>query len=425
MIQSRSNRKKPFKPRIAVYHRSNLMYLGGGEAVCVQTLEALKADYEVTLLTVEEELDFQEINKYFGTGLSSEEINVEFLDPHPIREIRYLLRKIIEILPFETEFLRLKNVLIDWYLARLDDRYDLVVSTLGESAYQGASIDYVHYPSDYVYYYLDEESGSNYGPYMTGNNEIPFYFLYDALVNYLFPYEKYRTRDKTTLVNSNWTGRKIKKAYGVDYKVLYPPVKTGDFNPPPWNEKESGFIALGRIEREKRVLRSMEIIDELSDSYDIHLHLVGEIKDREYGEIVRKKAESSPAISLEGRVSRKRLIELIEGHKFGIHGMPAEHFGIAVAEMVAGGCIPFLPDDGGQVEIVEENPDLLYSDKDEAVEKISRMLDDPQLQKKTLRRLAGRAEEFSAERFRGKMREFVARKLDSKSQIEGKGDCLS
>jgi hypothetical protein len=37
---------------------------------------------------------------------------------------------------------------------------------------------------------------------------------------------------------------------------------------------------------------------------------------------------------------------IVSRHRFGLHGMKGEHFGIAPAELICGGCITFVPDDG-------------------------------------------------------------------------------
>ena len=60
---------------------------------------------------------------------------------------------------------------------------------------------------------------------------------------------------------------------------------------------------------------------------------------------------------------------LLRGHRFGIHCRSHEPFGIAVAELAAAGCVTFVPDGGGQVEIVD-HPDLIYTSPEAAIEKI-------------------------------------------------------
>ena len=64
----------------------------------------------------------------------------------------------------------------------------------------------------------------------------------------------------------------------------------------------------------------------------------------------------------------------VVGHGDGIHARPGEAFGIAIAEMIVAGCLPFVPAEGGPSEIVDHNPALVYDTVDEAVEKIDSML---------------------------------------------------
>lgn len=84
---------------------------------------------------------------------------------------------------------------------------------------------------------------------------------------------------------------------------------------------------------------------------------------------------------MEEGIPREKLSELISSQKFGIHGHNFEHFGMAIAEMITGGCIVFSPNGGGQVEIVNGCKEVLYDDTEDAVEKIEGVLNDEELQK--------------------------------------------
>ncbi len=108
-------------------------------------------------------------------------------------------------------------------------------------------------------------------------------------------------------------------------------------------------------------------------------------------------------------------MHLITTHRYGIHGMVDEHFGIAPAEMMCGGAIVFVPDDGGQVEIIGGEPQLLYGSPAEAVEKIARVLNDENAQRELRDVLAARAELFSTEQFTRQMREIVAKELAARA----------
>jgi hypothetical protein len=79
--------------------------------------------------------------------------------------------------------------------------------------------------------------------------------------------------------------------------------------------------------------------------------------------------------------------------------MREEHFGMAVAELVRGGSIVFVPRGGGQREIIGGEDRLLYGTAAEAAEKITRVLSSPHLQSLLREHLVVRRELFSMERF--------------------------
>jgi glycosyltransferase involved in cell wall biosynthesis len=112
-------------------------------------------------------------------------------------------------------------------------------------------------------------------------------------------------------------------------------------------------------------------------------------------------------VSLDLDLPQRELAHVVASHRFGIHGMEGEHFGIAVAEMVNAGCIVFVPGSGGQVEIIDDCPDLTYTTRDEAVDKIAALLDDPVRQRTVRAQLAARRRRFSSEAFMQQMRSIV------------------
>ena len=101
------------------------------------------------------------------------------------------------------------------------------------------------------------------------------------------------------------------------------------------------------------------------------------------------------------------LVRRICSHRYGIHGMPGEHFGMSVAEMLTGGCIVFVPDGGGQTEIVGACAELRYLGPDDAVRKIHAVLSSADEQERLRACLAPRRELFSVERFTHRIREIV------------------
>jgi hypothetical protein len=92
----------------------------------------------------------------------------------------------------------------------------------------------------------------------------------------------------------------------------------------------------------------------------------------------------------------------IAKHKYGISGCRNEAFGIATAEMVQAGSLVWVPDGGGQKEIVA-HPGLVYSGRDHAVSLIQAALGEPAVEAGLRRHLDGRAGLFSSSRFVGEM----------------------
>ena len=79
--------------------------------------------------------------------------------------------------------------------------------------------------------------------------------------------------------------------------------------------------------------------------------------------------------------------------------MQGEPFGMAVAELISGGCVTFVPNSGGQVEIVGNDERLIYSSREDAVNKILRALREPDYQASLRSHVASRRNLFGAKRF--------------------------
>ncbi len=95
-------------------------------------------------------------------------------------------------------------------------------------------------------------------------------------------------------------------------------------------------------------------------------------------------------------------------HRYGIHGMREEHFGMAPAEMARAGIIVWVPKGGGQVEIVGQEPALMYDAEEDGAARITAVLADPAAQQRLRTSLAARAEMFSTDRFVREVREIVS-----------------
>ena len=94
-------------------------------------------------------------------------------------------------------------------------------------------------------------------------------------------------------------------------------------------------------------------------------------------------------------------------HRYGIHGMREEHFGMAPAELARAGVITWVPRGGGQSEIVAGEPALTYDTDEEAVQKITATLRSPDEQQRLHALVTAASERFSAAQFVNQVREIV------------------
>jgi hypothetical protein len=125
-------------------------------------------------------------------------------------------------------------------------------------------------------------------------------------------------------------------------------------------------------------------------------------------------------VFLEGKMAGGEKAAFVGRHRFGISACWNEAFGIAVAEMVKAGCLVWVPAGGGQTEIVER-PELIYSAREDAVEKIGRALGDGDLRAALRKHLEGRKERFSVNRFAREVRTVVSDFLEDRLHLWGEG----
>jgi hypothetical protein len=101
------------------------------------------------------------------------------------------------------------------------------------------------------------------------------------------------------------------------------------------------------------------------------------------------------------------MVQEVARHRYGLHTMENEHFGIAPAELQRAGCIMFVHRSGGPMEIVGRREELMFNDAAEGCERICRVARDSAAQDELRRFAAERAECFSEERFCSELRGYV------------------
>jgi len=329
---------------------------GGGEGVANWMLEALSSRGEVTVLTWDPP-DFAEIDAYYGTSLSGKNLKTVTVAP----AVRSLLTR--AMVPHH--LLR-----VHWLMRRakqLRPGFRHCFSAFNELDLGPPCLQYIHHPNCPP---ADWKSPPN--PFDSRFITL-VWKLYGQVCLRLSGWELSAVQNNLTVSNSRWSGRAYQRLYSSPvHRVIHPP-SLGQA--PRLTERRNAFLSIGRLSRSKRWPQLVAIIDRVRDlGHDVGLTLVGGRGDDNLLQEMRElKAEGRQWLEIHLDMPRDELDHLIGSHKYGIHGMIEEHYGMAVAELVLGGCLTFVHDSGGQVEIVSQ-PEARYRSDEDAVEKIHTVL---------------------------------------------------
>ncbi|HEV2485812.1 MAG TPA: glycosyltransferase [Terracidiphilus sp.] len=382
------------RPKAVIGHPK--LGFGGSESNVMWLIEALKGSYDVTVMTTGG-WDVAALNGYYGTQVAEDEVKVRIAPvPFPMRGLNAAA---------------LRGACYQRFARQIAGEYDLRISAYNTTDW---GLPAVHFIADFSWHQKTRERLHPPSPgFIYRESSLRRTYLKIAAA-YGRPSGRDVLRDDLVIANSKWSANLVKQHCGVDCAtVVYPPVWT-DFPEVPWEEKELAFAMIGRIEPEKQIGRAIAILQAVRRrGHAIRLHLCGQIGNSLYGRrIARLCREHADWIVPEGRVTGERKAQILTHCRFGIQTCGAEGFGISVAEMVKAGAIVFAPNDGGQAEILQ-HPDLLFSNTDEAVEKILAVLEKPSLQSLLRTHLMDQAQQFSAQGFVHEVQTFITSVLTS------------
>lgn len=383
--------------RILLVHQS-LQPGGGANAVAAWVVEALQDHFDLTILAWDP-FDAEALNRFFGTSIRTSDISI-ILPPPVLRWLRRLDPDEGSLIPM-AYLMRVAH--------RIRERYALVIGTATEELdLGGPGLLYIHHPDLGRFWQKYRDCGGK--PlhtklhYLITGRTRPWMALSDYSVD--------RLKGHTVLANSDWTGARVESIYGIRSRTLYPPVPMAQAQLP-WEERENAFVAAGRFNRRKRLDWIVRLLGKVRErQHDLELHLLGTRETvgdspAHYRELQSLVIANSDWITIHADVSRNEYLNLLGRVKYGIHAQIDEHFGIAPAEMLMAGCIPFVHASGGQVEISGRDERLCFTSEEDAVEKISAVIQNSTLQQVMRTSLARRRQLFSTERFVNDFRGFV------------------
>lgn len=364
---------------------------GGGNAVAVWLLQALAGIHEITVLSWRP-VELDSVNEYYGTSLRAE--HATWVSVHPS------VRRALEAIPVPVVLL--KASILFRRAKKIVDDFDVVVCGHNETDFGAQTVQYIHYPT-----YLRPRPQVDLRWYHAW---APILDAYYALCDRIAGIRLGRVLEATTLTNSTWIADRMVGLYGEDARprVVPPPVEM-EPSEIPWEARRQGFVCIGRISPEKELERVIRILTRVRANHPaVELHLIGSRGPKAYLRTIEQLArDAGDWVHLHFDVSRPELVRLIHENRYAIHGMSEEHFGIAPAEAMLGGCVVFVPDGGGQVDIVGSERRLRFTSDDDAVAKVSRVLSNSSERDELRGFLSSRAALFTRSRFEETIRRAV------------------
>jgi glycosyltransferase involved in cell wall biosynthesis len=227
------------------------------------------------------------------------------------------------------------------------------------------------------------------------------------------------------LANSQYTRHWIRRLWGVDSDVLFPPIRTRDLRP---GTKTRRILTVGRFiapgyGHSKKQLEQVRAFGEMVRGGGLdgwELHLVGgcEPAHRPYLAEVRRAAEglpvhihaNAPRTLVEDLFATSSVFWVATGLGEDEEAAPwvFEHFGITTVEAMAAGCVPVVIDKAGQREIVRHGTDGYRWTTLAELEALTRMVaGDEQLRARLAASATERAGTFSEEAFATRWREIA------------------
>lgn len=204
------------------------------------------------------------------------------------------------------------------------------------------------------------------------------------------------------IANSRWVAGRIKKYYGRDSHVIYPPVHTGYFRV--GDGRSGSYIIVSRLRPYKKVDLAIEACNRLK----LPLTIVGKGEDE-----ARLRAMAGPTIMFRGYASEAEKRELLADAIAFIHPQE-EDFGITAVEAMASGRPVIAFRRGGACETVVEGMTGVFFDEQswegvaDAILRFRQRVTafDPQA-------IRHHAEQFDAEVFRERIRTYIHQAWDT------------
>jgi len=306
------------------------------------------------------------------------------------------------------KFLRKHQLLTiprQWYFGHLKLKgYDVVISASGAEAKavrvpNGVHVNMCFTPTLYYWIkpdeYLDKNGSGGLNPiWRTGLKLfMPFAKHWDLKAS--------KRPDKMYGISTAVQDR-IKKYYGRDSQLLYPPADIERFTND-GTQKRSGFVIFGRHVQHKRIDLAIAACNEAG----LDLVVIGDGP-----ETAKLKVMAGPTISFKGRVTDDDMVDYISAAEAFIFPNE-EDFGIVAVEAQAAGTPVIAFRAGGALDTVEEGVTGEFFDK-QTIECLSEKIKNFNYKLYNRQAILENAQKFSAESFQSNVVNIVAKNTFNK-----------
>jgi alpha-1,2-mannosyltransferase len=360
--------------RIGVIHDS-LRVAGGGERVCLKTVEAIKqAGHDVYLGTVEP-TDWHRLDRLMaGCQRPDLEFSLLNLSETPVRIYMGMLTPLV--------------------YAAISPSCDLCIQSNGD-VMPVADILYMHYLPTSVY---------NDGTLSQGSTLLrrlysgPYRGLYKKLIG--------RHKVKNILANSKFTQETIMEQLGAKATVVYPPVEVNKFLSVRGQTRNKTVITCGRYSPEKNYEFVLRVASLTPDCEFVIIGTFSGSTSRKYYEKLMEMADSLKLHNI--RLIRNEKFENLLSHlgnsRILLSAKVNEPFGLSVVEGMAAGLVPLVHRSGGPWvdSLAQKDGPYGYSylDADGASRVITNLLNDDHRCDEISMRNLERVEMFSDVKFK-------------------------
>jgi len=227
------------------------------------------------------------------------------------------------------------------------------------------------------------------------------------------------------LANSEFTRGWIRRLWGRESEVLFPPIRLAGLRPAA--QRAPSIVTVGRFfrpgtghaKRQHEMVRMFATLHERLPGWT--LHVVGGVEPAHqgyYDEVAAAAAglpvslhPNAPRAVVEGLLDEASVFWSATGLGEAEDEAPwnQEHFGMTTVEAMAGGCVPVVIDRAGQREIVRDGVDgFRWATPEEWAERTLRVAGDEALRARLAASAVARAREFSDDAFAARWREISA-----------------